>query len=244
MIKRVISFVFIILILVSFVAFGEELDPLKKLIEGNRRFVSGNLATKDFSEAKRKELAKGQKPFAVVVGCSDSRVPPEIIFDQGLGDIFVVRVAGNVLDPISLGSIEYAVEHLKTPLIVILGHTHCGAVKATIEATTDLNFLGYYFLEYYGYCGAVEAMIPYLKGIDEVNIYAIVNKILPAVAKAKKDGIIGEDLLNKAIEENVLLQKEYMLKHSRIIREFVEAGEVQIVTAIYDIESGEVKFIQ
>jgi carbonic anhydrase len=209
-------FCFYHLILVSFVAFGEELDPLKKLIEGNRRFVSGNLATKDFSEAKRKELAKGQKPFAVVVGCSDSRVSPEIIFDQGLGDIFVVRVAGNVLDPISLGSIEYAVEHLKTPLIVILGHTHCGAVEAAIES----------------------------KGKAEENINAIVKKILPAVEKARKKSKTSEDLLNKAIEENVLLQKEYMLKHSRIIRKFVKAKKVQIVTAIYDIESGEVQIIK
>ena len=105
---------------------GEE--SFSKLMNGNKRFVTASLAQKDVGEARRKELAGGQHPFAIVVTCSDSRVAPEILFDEGLGDIFVVRVAGNVLDPISLGSIEYAAEHLHAPLLVLMGHEQCGAV--------------------------------------------------------------------------------------------------------------------
>jgi carbonic anhydrase len=202
--------------LMNSVCFADVLSSWEKLLEGNKRFVSGNLAKKDFSLEKRKELLKGQKPCAVVVGCSDSRVPPEIIFDQGLGDIFVIRVAGNVLDPVSLGSIEYAVEHLKTPLIVILGHTRCGAVHATIHSPSKA----------------------------EANLKAIVEKIMPAVSKAKKVAKFEEDLLNKAIEENVKLQKEFMLRNSKIIKEYVKANKVQIVMAIYDLETGEVKTIK
>jgi carbonic anhydrase len=188
----------------------------EKLLEGNKRFVSGDLVKKDFSLEKRKELLKGQKPYAVVIGCSDSRVPPEIIFDQGLGDIFVIRVAGNVLDPVSLGSIEYAVDYLKTPLIVILGHTHCGAVEATIHFHDKLGG----------------------------NLKAIAEKIMPAVAEAKKIAMSDEDLLNKAIEENVKLQKEFILGNSRVIQEYVKANKVQIIMAIYDMETGEVKIIK
>ncbi|MEW5767868.1 MAG: carbonic anhydrase [bacterium] len=106
---------------------------LTRLMNGNKRFVSGIISQKDLSDAKRKELSKGQKPFAIVLTCSDSRVSPEIIFDQGLGTIFVVRVAGNIADPVIIRSIEYAAEHLDVPLLLILGHSQCGAVKATLE---------------------------------------------------------------------------------------------------------------
>lgn len=101
-------------------------ESLTKLIDGNKRFMSGELAKKDIGENRRQELTKGQQPFATVLSCSDSRVAPEIIFDQGLGDIFIVRVAGNVVEPTTLGSIEYGVEHLHAPLLVILGHESCG----------------------------------------------------------------------------------------------------------------------
>ena len=102
------------------------------LKEGNERFAAGRLAGKDVGPARRKELTAGQQPFAVVLSCADSRVPPEIIFDQGLGEIFVVRVAGNISEPFALGSIDYAVEHLHVPLIVVLGHEKCGAVAAAL----------------------------------------------------------------------------------------------------------------
>jgi carbonic anhydrase len=105
----------------------------KTLVEGNNRFSLGEYSEQAIGKVRRDELAKGQSPFAVIVSCSDSRVPPELIFDQGLGDIFVVRVAGNVLGAIELGSVEYAVEHLGAKLVVVLGHEQCGAVKATID---------------------------------------------------------------------------------------------------------------
>jgi carbonic anhydrase len=112
------------------------IDPdaaLARLKAGNARFVSGELSHPNQSAARRTTLTEGQHPFAVILGCSDSRTAPEVVFDQGLGDLFVVRSAGNVVDDIALGSIEYAVEHLGTKLIVVLGHENCGAVKATLD---------------------------------------------------------------------------------------------------------------
>ena len=106
---------------------------LQKLIEGNKRFSSSKQSHPNQDRERRQQLVKGQKPFAVIVGCSDSRISPEIIFDQGLGDLFVIRVAGNIVDDVALGSIEYAVDHLGTQLIVVLGHSKCGAVTATVQ---------------------------------------------------------------------------------------------------------------
>ena len=108
-------------------------SALQKLIDGNKRFANSKLMHVNQTRERRLEVAKGQKPFAVIVTCSDSRVPPEIIFDQGLGDLFVIRTAGNIVDDIGLGSIEYAVEHLGVRLIVVLGHEKCGAVDAAVK---------------------------------------------------------------------------------------------------------------
>lgn len=193
---------------------GEE--AFTKLMEGNKRFVSGNLVQKDLGDAKRKELAKGQHPFAIVVACSDSRVSPEIIFDQGLGELFVVRVAGNVVDSIALGSIEYAAEHLHAPLLIILGHTHCGAVTAAVDE----------------------------KGKPEGNIGAIVKKIVPAVKKAKAKGGSREEVIANAIKENVLLVEKRIEKNSPILKHLIEKGELNVVSAIYDISSGKVEVIK
>jgi len=112
---------------------------LKKLVEGNGRFVKNMMSHHHRMHERRMEVARGQNPFAVVVGCSDSRVPPEIVFDQGIGDIFVVRTAGNVVDEVALGSIQYAVEHLHVRLVVVLGHKRCGAVDACVK---DMNAQG------------------------------------------------------------------------------------------------------
>ncbi len=108
-------------------------EALARLMEGNKRFVEMKLAHPDQDAGCRTNLAKGQQPFAVILGCSDSRVPPEVIFDQGLGDLFVVRVAGNVADDLGIASMEYAVEHLGSRLIVVLGHERCGAVTAAVK---------------------------------------------------------------------------------------------------------------
>ncbi|HBC87392.1 MAG TPA: carbonic anhydrase [Lentisphaeria bacterium] len=107
--------------------------PQQKLLEGNRRYAFSILSHPNQSALRRMEVAKGQHPFATIVTCSDSRVPPEIIFDQGLGDLFVIRLAGNIIDDTALGSLEYAVEHLNVKYIMVLGHKRCGAVDATIK---------------------------------------------------------------------------------------------------------------
>jgi len=190
-------------------------ESLQKLMDGNKRYVDGKFATKDVGDSRRKDLGKGQKPFAIVVTCSDSRVPPEILFDQGLGDIFVIRVAGNVVEPIEIGSIEYGAEHLNSPLIVILGHTKCGAVKATLEA----------------------------KGEPEGNIGAIVKKILPAVEAAKKKGGSQDEMLETAIHENMKNVYNDLMTKSTIIPHLVQEGKLKIVAGEYNIETGKVALI-
>lgn len=115
---------------------------LGELVEGNRRFVTGRFEHARQDKERRDEIAKAQHPFAVVVGCSDSRVPPELVFDQGLGDLFVVRLAGNVVDDAALGSIEYAVEHLGASLVIVLGHERCGAVQAALEGAALPGHIG------------------------------------------------------------------------------------------------------
>ena len=114
----------------------------QKLIEGNKRYVAASMAHPHQTDQRRTEVAKGQHPFAAILSCSDSRVPPEIIFDQGLGDLFVVRVAGNVLDDTALASLEYAVEHLGVRYIMVLGHARCGAVEATLKGGAAPGHIG------------------------------------------------------------------------------------------------------
>ena len=108
-------------------------EALAKLMSGNKRYVSARQLHSNLTSERRAELKDGQRPIAIILGCSDSRVPPELIFDQGLGDLFVVRVAGNILDDVVLGSIEYAASHLDTSLVMILGHSKCGAIEATVS---------------------------------------------------------------------------------------------------------------
>lgn len=109
-------------------------ESINRLIEGNRRFTSGKPAVKELGEKRIRELAEnGQHPFAIIIGCSDSRVPPEIIFDQGLGDLFVIRTGGNIVDDIALGTIEYGAKYLQIPLIIVLGHENCGTVMVTVD---------------------------------------------------------------------------------------------------------------
>ena len=144
-----VGFVALVITLMAFVGCGDDDSSLGSqvtngeeawdvLLEGNARFVDGDMIGKDFKE-RRAELVDGQNPFAVVITCSDSRVVPEYIFDQGLGDIFVIRNAGNVVEPVSLGSIEYGVEHLHAPLLIVLGHTSCGAVTAATQGPAEGN---------------------------------------------------------------------------------------------------------
>ena len=187
---------------------------LDNLVEGNKRFISNKINEKDF-ENERSALVQGQSPYVIVVACSDSRVAPEYIFDEELGKIFVIRTAGNVLDKIELGSIEYAAEHLHSPLLLILGHTSCGAVKAAMEP----------------------------EDVHSINLESIINKIEPAVKKAKSTHKDKEDAYDAAIKQNVLEQIIFAEKNSKIIKELVEEHKLTIIGGIYDIKSGEVEFI-
>ncbi len=188
---------------------------MKNLVEGNRRFVTGNLSAKDLGQDKREDLLKnGQHPFAVVVTCSDSRVPPELLFDQALGDLFVIRVAGNVLDAVPLGSVEYAVDHLHTPLVVILGHENCGAVHATVEG-----------------------------GDPPGSIGAITTLIQPSVDKVRAMGLDGHELCEKAADENIRATLKD-LENSPVIKNLLDKGQLALVGAKYFIGSGEVVFFE
>jgi carbonic anhydrase len=190
-------------------------ETLKKLMDGNQHFASGQPAQKDIGAVRRAELVKGQSPSVVVLSCSDSRVPPELIFDQGLGDIFVVRVAGNVADPVALGSIEYAVEHIHVPLIIVMGHDRCGAVTATIDG-----------------------------GKPEGNIRAIVRKIAPAVRRAKTTGKKGDDLLEAAVIENAWNVMTALTRESKIIKHLVDENKLKIVAAKYSLQTGKVELLE
>lgn len=192
-------------------------EALQLLKDGNTRFVSGQSTHPRQGQDRRQETAKGgQHPVATIVGCSDSREPLELIFDQGVGDLFVVRVAGNVSGADELGSVEYGVGHLGTTLIVVLGHTSCGAVTAAVQ---NAKVGG--------------------------NIPALINQIKPAVAKAKawNPTASGEDLLNKAIKANVWLSMENMLRKSHEVREYVKDGKAMLVGGIYDLASGQVTWL-
>jgi len=192
-------------------------EALSRLLDGNKRYVESKMnACGETTAAAREKLAKGQKPYAIILSCSDSRVPPEIIFDKSLGEIFVVRVAGNVPDPVVLGSIEYAAEHLGSPLVMVLGHERCGAVTATVDAN----------------------------GKGEGNIGAIVKAIAPALKKVKNDKTC--DLKDKGklvecvVDANAKMVAQNLTKQSRIIRELVHEGKVKIVAAKYDLDDGKV----
>lgn len=189
-------------------------DEAKQLlIDGNGRFTSGKPLTKDLSSTRRGDLMKdGQHPFAVIVSCSDSRVPPELLFDQALGDLFVVRVAGNVVTPVELGSIEYAVEHLKTPLVVVLGHEECGAVTAAVQG-----------------------------GETHGSIGAIIEKIKPSVDKAKAMGLTGKALIEMSTDLN-MQNALRDISTSPIIKESVEENQVDIIGVKYDLDEGVLKF--
>ncbi len=186
-------------------------EPLKKLIEGNQKFVGSKMFHQNQSAERREEVAKGQHPIAVIVSCSDSRVPPEIIFDQGLGDLFVIRSAGNLVDDIGLGSIEYAVEHLGVQLIIVLGHERCGAVSAAVQGG--------------------EAPGHIAKLIEEIN---------PAVEKAKKQSgdllenavLSNINMVVKQLQDSEPILKEFVHSKKLIIvgaRYDLDDGVVTII---------------
>jgi carbonic anhydrase len=186
-------------------------QSLKKLLDGNKRCVVCKQQNPRQDARRRKEVSKGQKPFAVIVGCSDSRIPPELIFDQGLGDLFVVRLAGNIVDALALGSIEYAVEHLDAKLVVVLGHGKCGAVTAATQSPDAPGHVG-----------------------------AIVKAIQPAVKKVQK---MPGDLVDNAIRANASLVVNKIKSSKPILAEMVSKGEIEVIGAYYNIETGAVEIL-
>ncbi len=167
---------------------------LRQLSEGNERYVSSRLIHPRQGEERRVEVSRGQSPFAVIVGCSDSRIPPEIIFDQGLGDLFVVRVAGNVLDDIGMGSIEYAVDHLGVSLVVVLGHGKCGAVSATVQGG-----------EAHGHIGSiVRAISPALEKAKGLEGDLTDNTIRVNASRVADQVRSSKPILSKKMEEGAL----------------------------------------
>jgi carbonic anhydrase len=185
-------------------------EAWSSLMAGNSRFVAGKPEARDLVPLRQK-LASGQSPKAIILSCSDSRVGPELIFDQSLGDVFVVRTAGNVADPVALGSIEYAVDHLHSPLLVVLGHQKCGAVNAACSG----------------------------EKMPSKNLDAIVEKIGPAVTQAKTYAK-ADDLLESAIKENVHQSAKDVLANSDIIRDAAKSGKLHVVEAEYELDSGKV----
>lgn len=197
------------------------LVALEKLQEGNRRFASGEGgASTLLANHRRDEYLKGQKPFAVILGCSDSRAPVEIIFDQGLGDLFVIRVAGNIVAPSLIGSVEFAVGQFNVPLVVVLGHSQCGAVCATIEELhrpTDQQ---------------------------SVNMKAIVERIRPAVEPFRATDLWNqtERLMQVGIRANVCASTNQLRHGSGILEGLVQQGKLRIVGAEYSLATGLVDF--
>jgi carbonic anhydrase len=180
------------------------------LVAGNKRFMAGKLTSYPVASL-RKTLASGQEPRVIILSCSDSRVSPELVFDQSLGDLFVVRAAGNVADAVGLGSIEYAVDHFHSPLLIVLGHQKCGAVSAACSGDK----------------------------MPSRNLDAIMEKINPAVAQAKTYAK-SDDLIESAIKENVHQSAKDLLANSEIVRNAVKAGKLTVIEAEYQSVSGEV----
>jgi carbonic anhydrase len=197
-------------------------DAWVRLIEGNKRFLSGDLVNfmkqlaGEVNPKFRQQLVSAQHPFVTIVTCSDSRVSPEILFDEGLGQLFVVRIAGNRLGDIDLGSVEYGTAHLKTPLLVVMGHDCCGAVTAAFE-----------------------------EGQAEGHIQAIIRKIHPIAKEVKKEMDFAtrkDACIALAVQRNVIAAKHDILSSS-LIKNLVNDGKLKVITAIYHF-SGEVVLIE
>ena len=194
---------------------------LERLRAGNHRYVSEMLHSKKrMGRSRRNELVDGQSPFAIILGCSDSRVPAEFVFDQGLGDLFVIRVAGNIVAPSQIGSVEFAAENFGTRLVVVLGHSMCGAVSATVEA---------------------------LEHPDENrsrNLGSIVNRIRPVVETLTEAGNQSDrdTLIGRAVRANIRNSVDHLRHGSEILEKLTENEGLLIVGAEYSLESGIVNF--
>ncbi|MBT5321763.1 MAG: carbonic anhydrase [Verrucomicrobiales bacterium] len=196
-------------------------DALQQLKEGNQRFVSGGRVVKDLTNRERRsEVMESHEPFAIVLGCSDARVPLEIVFDHGLGDLFVIRVAGNIVAPSQVGSIEFAAERYGTRLVVVLGHSNCGAIEATVEELENPN------------------------GIHSPNLASIVDRIRPSVEPLFANSRDHDELLHAAMLANVRASVDQLRHGSAILENLVQNHGLQILGAEYSIETGQVDFLE
>lgn len=193
---------------------AEALEAYQRLLAGNGIFLTGDIEPNVVEDLRHDLVTNGQHPYAVVVTCSDSRVPAEHIFNAGLGEIFVIRTAGNVVGDFEVGSVEYGAEHLGSPLVLVMGHTNCGAVTAAVEG---------------GEAGG--------------KIQKIVNEIAPSVEKAKATKAEDESLLGKSIELNVQNSIK-RINESHIMKELQEEGHVAVMGCVYDIETGTVTLVE
>jgi carbonic anhydrase len=193
-------------------------EALLRLVQGNRRFVADEAEHPDQTVSRRAFLGGSQHPFAAVFSCADSRVPPEIVFDAGLGDLFVVRSAGHVLDHAILGTLEFGVDQLGCPLLVVLGHTGCGAVRATFQAVTRHT------------------------GASGTDIDTLVEAITPAVVDAGRDGVDDDHLVDAAVRHNVERVVADVVA-APLVAPAVARGAVLVVGAVYDLSTGVVELV-
>ena len=196
-------------------------EALQRLREGNRRFVDDTRSSESLiSPRRRAELTAGQEPFAAILGCSDSRVPVEIIFDQGLGDLFVIRVAGNIVAPSQIGSVEFVAERFKTRLVVVLGHSSCGVIQATIEQLT----------------GPTERR--------SRNVHSIVNRVRPSIEGLLETGLRHDydALVHHAVRANVRASTNQLRHGSQVIEQMIQTEGMLVVGAEYSLETGLVEF--
>ncbi|MBX3705923.1 MAG: carbonic anhydrase [Pseudomonadales bacterium] len=197
------------------------LEALARLREGNERFAS-NVRSLDalLSHTRRGELTAGQAPFAIILGCSDSRVPAELVFDQGLGDLFVIRVAGNIVAPSQVGSVEFAATRYGTPLVVVLGHSQCGAILATLE----------------------ELQAPVEN--QSRNLKSIVDRVRPSVETLLATDLRHdpEALVHNAVRANVRVSVNQLRNGSPILEQLIADGTLLVVGAEYSLETGMVDF--
>ena len=184
-----------------------------KLKEGNQRFIKNVPRWHDFVN-ERKVVEKAQHPQIIVLACSDSRVDPAYIFDANIGDLFIIRTAGNVLDKVAIGSIEFAAYHLKCPLILILGHESCGAISAALLDEPITN-----------------------------NINAIINEIKPAIETVKMKEIDAEVMFDEIVCENVRLQRRKLVNYSPLLNDLITKEELFVIGGVYSLHTGEVKFL-
>lgn len=196
-------------------------EALERLRAGNARFVSGEGVRDAYpSPSRRAELAESQEPFAIILGCSDSRVPAEIVFDQGLGDLFVIRVAGNIVAPSQVGSVEFAAARFGTRLVVVLGHSECGAIAATLE---ELQQPG---------------------SSQSRNLRSIVDRIRPSVEEMMRTELRNDldTLVEHAVRANVDVSVNHLRHGSAILEELTQTNDLLIVGAEYSLTTGEVEF--